>query len=106
MTHYDRHYNSADRHLNDADAVQDIHEYTSQKQWDALMELVQELKADTSRTPSKKVRALSFPFHIFLGISGYPFHAFCRTFMLDEYRAYMADESIEGKSVQTDAEGF
>jgi hypothetical protein len=41
----------------------------------------------------------------FAGISGRPFHAFCRRYCLNKYREWMASND-GGSPVQTDEEGF
>lgn len=107
MTHYHTDYSTIqDRKAKDEQAIKDIREYLSQAQWDAFMIMVGELKADQSRTPTKKIQSLNFAMGMFAGITGFPFHAFCRKYLLAEYREFMADHDIDGIVLETDAEGF
>lgn len=78
----------------DEKAIADIREYCSQKQWDALMQLVGH--------PDTTVQHINFALGL-AGISGRPFHAFCRKYLLDKYREWMANGD---DAVQTDEHGF
>ncbi len=75
MTHYDRHYaNEADA---DVAAIRDIHEYLNARQWDAI------IQAAFNREENDP-RALDFCL-CFMGVQGFPNHAFIRVFRPDQY---------------------
>lgn len=57
--------------------------------------------AKTHADPSRYVNMLLS----FMGVSGYPYHAFCRRYCLQAYREWMAEDS-DGPAIQTDPNGF
>lgn len=85
-----------DRKERDAAAIQDIKNYLTDDQWDAIMQMV--------GNPTVTIQNLNFAFG-FTGIDGYPFHAFCRKYRLADYRAWMAEPEAGGP-ILTDEEGF
>lgn len=104
MTHYNTDYSKiTGRKEKDDRAIKDIEEYLGTEKFKSVIEMVEKLKANNI-SDSDKIRHLNFAFGMMAGITGYPFHAFCRRYMLKEYRAWMADPS-EGLSIQTDEEG-
>ena len=95
MTHHNVSYKSiTDRKERDRRAIQDTIEYLGQDRWELLLEII---KTDSISTINMTMG--------FIGVSGYPFHAICRAYRLEDYRAWMAS-SDGGNPVQTDAEGF
>lgn len=94
MSHYNTDYKGLPRGEADKKAIQDIRDYLSQEQWDCFMQGVGD--------PKMTIKGLNFAFG-FVGVQGYPFHAFCRKYVLDKYRAWMASGD---DPVQTDAQGF
>lgn len=102
MTHYDISYKGMNRTEADAKAVQDIKDYCSEKQWNALLEYAHWVEVGHKDFSFKR---LKFMMQMFVGIQGYPIFAFGRTYCLKAYRAYMADDS-EGGPIETDEQGF
>lgn len=94
-----RHYadESKTREQIDVEAIKDIKDYCSEKQWDALQQAVGQVECG-----HLTIDNLNFMFGI-AGVSGLPFHAFCRKYCLEQYRAWMADGS---DGVPTDEQGF
>lgn len=93
MSHYEISYaDISDRHLKDGLALCDIMDYVGQEKFDLLRELANTLDC----------LGMNFAMS-FAGVSGHPFHAFCRTFMFDKYIAWMADPK---DPVVVDSEGF
>lgn len=76
----------------DEQAIADIRTYLSPNQWDAVMQLV--------GNPDTTINDINF---CLAGVSGYPFHAFCRHYALDKYRAWMAEGPVP---IETDERGF
>lgn len=90
--HYDISYENLPREEADAKALADIVEYLGQKKFD-------EITTWLSKAPFTTVNfVLSF-----LGIQGYPFHAYCRKYHLAAYREWMAGDD---DPVPTDEQGF
>jgi hypothetical protein len=92
MSHYTKSYADLSREQADAGAIADMREYLNDKQWEALLELAK----------AGNVRHVNMALGL-AGVSGRPFHAFCRAHMLEAYRAWMADGD---DAVQTDEAGF
>jgi hypothetical protein len=97
MSHYLTSYKGLDRSAADTQAIEDIKEYVGAANWKLFLDL-----ADHPETTVDLVNATMG----FAGISGYPFHAFCRAYMLTKYRAWMAATNDAGSAVMTDAAGF
>lgn len=99
MTHVDIYYTdpSKTRAELDAKAVKDMREYLTPKQWEAMIDAVGLINAD-----GLSVEGLNFLFGM-VGVRGRPFHAFCRKYLLNQYRTWMQS----GKDAQVvDSEGF
>ena len=94
MTHYNRDYNGLPPEKKDSQAIADIKEYATRIQFSTLV--------DAAKESGTTIQQMGYYFGI-VGIEGYPFHAFCRTYMLDRYRAWMADGD---NPVKTDEKGF
>lgn len=88
---YERHYSSADKATNDKVAIKDIKKYLNAEAWDTLMQMVGD--------PQTTIQHINIALAI-AGISGYPFHAFCRKYMLEKYREWLGDE------YPTDEQGY
>lgn len=98
---YERHYVGKSGPDLDRDAISDLRDYVSQDQWDTLQQAVGQLTAG-----SLTFKQFNFLFGI-AGVTGRPFHAFCRRYCLEEYRAWMAEPSSEApEGIQTDEAGF
>lgn len=97
MTHYEISYVDMPPVIADEHALKDIQEYLTPKQWDAALELAAEVAA--GRTEFGAVR-MGFTI---VGVSGYPFHAFCRKYCLEAYREWM---HAGPNAVMTDSQGF
>jgi len=90
-------YMQGTREERDEQALKDIRGYLSDKQWDALMDCVKR---------GAKVPELNF-YLSFMGIEGYPVHAFLRKYRLAEFRAWMHEDNLDhGLSIMTDEQGF
>ena len=63
----------------DEQALQDMRGYLSEKQWDAVMRIVGHIEAGKGTIDTLNL-SLGFA-----GVSGYPFHAFCRKYLLQQY---------------------
>lgn len=93
MSHYKRFYAELTREQADEQAIEDIREYLSDKQWATLMMMVEE----------------EYPIHQFnmgfaiAGVQGYPVHAFLRKYRLEAFRAWMHEGD---DAVLTDEQGF
>lgn len=98
MTHYDVSYKGLDRVTADKKAIKDIFLYVGDTE---KMQVIIDL-AKACRT-AKEVQALNMSLAMFLGVSGYPFHALARKYCLAAYREWMHDGT---DSVPTDEEGF
>lgn len=92
MTQYDRHYSGSPREMDDT-AIADMREYLEPQQWNALVKL--------ASLPETTINHVNFAM-AFAGVSGRPFHAFCRRYMLERYREWMASEP---DPIETDDEG-
>ena|SRR5687768_3837839 len=95
--HYYLDYTKLPNKEADEKALKDIREYLSQDQWDCLMQLV--------GNPATPINTINFCLG-FTGVSGYPFHAFCRKYMLDKYREWMATPQGDEPGIETDEHGF
>lgn len=86
MSHYTVYYDQNIHSREDLDkkALLDMKEYLTPKQWDIFMELAAASDTDIDQ--------LNFYFGI-VGISGRPFHAFCRKYFLDKYLIWMRSGS-------------
>lgn len=89
-------YKDLPRWQADDKAIEDARAYVGEKVWKAIREA-----ADECLT----IRDLKgFNMSVaFAGVQGYPFHAICRRYCLEAYRAWMADGD---DSTPTDAWGF
>jgi hypothetical protein len=92
MTHYNTSYKELSRSEADEKAIQDIIDWLGQEKFDKIVEHLKDQPINTVNF------ALSFA-----GVSGYPFHSFCRKYMLDRYRAWMAEEP---DPIATDENGY
>lgn len=70
----------------DADAMRDIIDWLSVKQWEAFFPLV--------RDETQPFRIIAF-YMSFMGISGFPVHALGRTLCLSRYNDWLAEPEIE-----------
>jgi hypothetical protein len=113
MSHYEKKYTSSDRKADDEQAIQDIVEYLGMKRIPLFGDLVQlavcvehEIlcKGRDGELHKQTIEGLNMTLG-FAGISGRPFHAFCRRYCLNKYREWMASND-GGSPVQTDEEGF
>jgi hypothetical protein len=93
MTHYDVSYKGMDREEADRKALNDIAEYLGGV--DKFVEIVEACKGET-------IQRINLWFAMG-GISGYPFHAFCRKYHLAAYREWM---HAEPDPVLTDENGY
>lgn len=96
MTHYDRHYILGTREDLDLRALADTREYLTQAQWDALLTMAGDERYS--------VHTLNVAFG-FVGVSGRPFHAFCRRYRLGDYKDWLRSDQ-GGAPVEPDAMGF
>lgn len=87
-----KHYIESDRNEADALAIADIREYLSSKQWQVVREMAELGNIDMVNL------GLGIA-----GVSGYPFHAFCRKYCLEAYRTWMHGGD---DAVRTDEDGF
>lgn len=95
-------YKKLDNAAADAKAIEDIKEYLGSinpEVFDMFVELATAIEA---RDPKYKFGSLNMQFGI-AGVSGYPFHAFCRKYCLQAYREWMGGGS---DPIETDANGF
>lgn len=92
--HYTKAYTTGERETRDARAIADIQDYLTPKQWNTFLQIA----GDPASTADMINAAFGF-----VGISGYPFHAFCRHYMLTRYRDWM---HAGDDAVQTDDDGF
>lgn len=93
MSHYTRRYSGLSRAEADNQAIEDMKDFLSDKQWQTVVAMLEE---------GADIEPVNFGLGI-AGVSGYPFHALCRRYALERYRAWRA-EGEDG--VATDAEGF
>lgn len=104
--HYETSYKNLPREEADEKAIQDIMDYLGTEKTSLFGDLVQlatYIELDKEIEGRKQtIQSLNMTFG-FGGISGYPFHAFCRRYCLSKYRAWMADGS---DSISTDEQGF
>ena len=115
MTHYYTQYESGSREDKDEQAIKDIIDYlgTSPEKIILFAELAvlanciehEVLCMSNDGTPRKQsIQGLNMTFGI-AGISGRPFHAFCRKFCLNKYREWLSSNS-GGEPVVSDEQGF
>lgn len=98
MTHYDTSYKHLPRKEADEKALEDIKEYLGEEIYNNF---VKEIEAGIA-TGDVTAKTINMYFG-FAGISGYPYHAFCRKYCLASYREWMHS----GKDpVQTDENGY
>lgn len=91
-------YDHSNNQVNDMNAMRDIVDYLDVKRWHILV--------DAARDPRKSIAEINFYLGL-VGISGYPAHAFLRTFKLDAYREWMGGADEDGSEpIQTDIDGF
>lgn len=113
MTHYLTKYDSLTRQQADDKAIEDIIEYLGNTPEKIVLfaelavlanciehEILCESNDGTLRKPT--IQGLNMTFG-FAGISGRPFHAFCRKFCFNKYVAWMTSGN---DAVQLDEEGF
>jgi hypothetical protein len=80
MTHYERRYaGEADA---DVSAIRDIHEYLSERQWNVII-------AAAHNRDENCPKALDFCL-CFMGVQGFPNHAFIRVFRPEQYDEWYA----------------
>lgn len=94
MAFYEISYKSLSREQADLKAIHDTIDYLGDQNWNIIREVLN----DPEATIGAINRALGFA-----GVTGYPFHAICRKYRLDDYRAWMAEGP---DSVPTDEAGF
>lgn len=106
-------YKGLDRKRADEKAIQDIAGYLGDERVALFGDLVAyatcieheiEMLGQDGKPHKQTMQGLNMTFG-FAGISGYPFHAFCRRYCLSAYRTWMASSS-DGQPVETDEEGF
>lgn len=98
MTSYNTDYRSLSKEDADIAALKDIESYLGEEKY---QNLVKGVELDYAKGELSAER-LNFLFGI-AGISGYPFHAFARKYMLDSYRGWMHSGE---DAVQTDEKGY
>jgi hypothetical protein len=102
MTHYNRYYNDSDgtREQLDERALNDIREYLGDKEkYDYLVSFAEAIDGE-----KRTVQHLNFAM-AFAGISGRPFHAFCRKYCLEHYKNWLRSD-VGGEPVEPDEHGF
>ena len=87
-----------DRDQRDWAAIKDIKDYLSEKQWDVFCE-----EARDTHT-AQDFQKINF-YMGFVGIEGFPVHAFGRRYCLEAYRAWMMS-SEGGDPILVDEQGF
>lgn len=113
MTHYNIDYSTLQMSEKEKDekAIQDILEYLGMEKAALFGDIVQlacciehEILclSNDGQLRKQTIQGLNMTLG-FAGISGRPFHAFCRRYCLSKYREWMASGS---DPVQTDEEGF
>lgn len=115
MTHYNRSYKGMDRKQADEKAINDIWEWMSGTYHDKAITLYGDLvqlavhieyelpMRGKDGTPHVlKFNSLNMTFGM-AGISGYPFHAFCRRYCPNKYREWMTSGP---DAVELNDEGF
>jgi hypothetical protein len=109
--HYERSYKGTDRKAADEKALCDILDYLGTENLPLYGDLVglavcieHEIpcEANDGQLRKQSIQGLNMTFG-FAGISGYPFHAFCRRYCPNKYREWMTtgDDAME-----LDTEGF
>lgn len=96
MTHYTISYAGLSKKEQDAKAIQDCKDYLGDR-FAILEEVLLDKEGHTLRGCEIAMG--------FAGISGLPVHALLRKYRLEEFRAWMADDTLQG-SIQTDEDGF
>jgi len=95
MTHYTVSYAGLTNKARDDKAIQDTKDYLGDR-----FSIIEEALQDSERSLASCETLMGFA-----GVSGTPVHALLRRYRLAEFRAWMADDTLEG-SIQTDEEGF
>lgn len=94
------HYTEGTREEKDARAICDIQEYLdNEAKFQLLVDLAQEIDGNEC-TVQQLNRAMGIA-----GISGRPFHAFCRKYCLEQYINWLRSD-VGGEPVECDAQGF
>lgn len=105
MTHYNTHYDTATKSPEELDkkALEDIKDYLGrhEKGYEMLLTLID--YAIQCRT-AEDVQGLNFSLGM-VGISGRPFHAFCRKYCLPAFLLWLSSDTAGG-SVVHDEKGF
>lgn len=96
MTHYTIDYSGLSNREKDSKALQDVKDYLGDR-FPILEEILLDKEGHTLKGCEISIS--------FAGIQGPPVFALLRKYRLEEFRAWMADDSLEG-SIQTDEEGF
>jgi len=91
---YDVSYRHLSREKADENAIKDIKEYLTPEAWDILMQGV--------GNPNTTIDHVNMSFGL-AGVQGYPFHAFCRKYLLKKYREWMHSGD---DAVMTDEQGY
>lgn len=110
MTHYNTSYKGMDRKQADEKAIRDIMEYLDPKVelFGDLVSLAVHVENELpmigqdGKPHVQKIGGMNMLFG-FAGISGYPFHAFCRRYAPNKYREWMTSGS---DAVELDDENF
>ena len=101
--HYERSYKDLSREKADEKAIADIMEYLGIERAHVFGDLVA-YAVVLEQIPDTKFKVQSLNMMMGMaGISGYPFHAFCRRYCLSKYREWMA---AEPNPWSTDEQGF
>ena len=106
--HYNRYYDGPEsREAKDERAIEDIKEYLNDpKKFDLLVEGAESIEKKGRPVGADKitVQKLNFIFGM-AGITGRPFHAFCRRYCLEPYKEWLRS-SDGGDPVPCGEEGF
>lgn len=109
MTHYHTSYKGMDRKQADSKAIADIMEWwgNGEKAFLLFGDMVQYATHVEQAIKSDEGRVLTFQSLNMMfgmsGVSGYPFHAFCRRWCPNKYREWM---TTGPDAVELDEEGF
>lgn len=106
MSHVDVSYKKiASRKERDEKAIQDVRDWLTVTQWEALLVTLGSVaQAHKMQPDPRHFQSINFACG-FMGISGYPVFALGRKWCLDAYRAWMASD-VGGEPTETDEEGF
>jgi len=112
MTHYNRYYDGPEsREAKDKRAIEDIKEYLGtdakgKEKFDLLVEGAESIGRGGRPVGADKITVLKLNFIFGMaGITGRPFHAFCRKYCLGPYKEWLLS-SDGGDPVPCDEEGF